>query len=168
MLYIVREGFEGTWHSRYAVYHRENNWARQSLSDQMQFPYESGGLITTPEAAYIRARDGRLFLIGANTVQILQAPGRCEAIAQTSRGKLLASFVGRGVFQLDHGRWDLKAAYPYGPQEGEHWAFLAESNGQIAYATTSIAQSRGGKSFYSGSAALWVLRRGTLERVPLN
>jgi hypothetical protein len=168
MLYIVREGLEGTWHSRYAVYDRENNWARQNLSDKRQFPYEFGGAVTTPDGSYIRARDGRLFLIGTNNVQTLETPGRCEAIAQTSMGKLLASFVQRGIFLLDNGGWQLKAAYPYGPQEGEHWAFLAESNGQIAYATTSVRESQGGRTIYSRPAALWVLRAGKLERLILN
>ena len=168
MLYVVREGLEGIWHSRYAIYDRENNWARQILSEKMQLPYEFGDVVTTHEGAYIRARDGRLFLIGSKNVQILETPGRCEAIAQTSTGKLLASFVDRGIFLLENGRWELKATYPYGPQEGEHWAFLAESNGEIAYATTSVSESQAGTTIYSRPAALWVQRAGKLERVILN
>lgn len=168
MLYVVREGSELDWRSRYAIYDRENNWARQTLPEKMRLPYESGGVVTTPEGAYIRARDGRLFLIGTKHVQILETPGRCEAIAQTSTGKLLASFVDRGIFLLDNGRWELKAAYPYGPQEGERRAFLAAASGQIAYATTSASKRQSGEITYSSPAALWILRAGRLERVMLN
>ncbi len=164
MLYVVREGFEGTWHSRYAVYDREDRWARQSLSEEMEF----GGAITTREGAYVRAKDGRLFVIGPNTVRIIETPGQCEAIAQTSTGRLLASFVDRGIFLLDNDLWDLQAAYPYGQQEGEHWAYLTESDGQIAYATSSVPQLEEGRTVYSGSVALWVQRAGELEQVILN
>jgi len=169
MLYVVREGLEFGWPPpRYAIYDRENNWARQILPEKMRLPYEFDNMFTTPEGAYIRARDGRLFLIGTKNVQILETPGRCEAIAQTSTGKLLASFVDRGIFLLDNGRWEQQAAYPYGPQEGEHRAFLAESNGQIAYATTSVRKRQAGETIYSRPAALWILRAGKLERVILN
>jgi hypothetical protein len=168
MLYVVREGIDTGSPSRYAVYDRENDWARQNLSEKMQFPYEFGGAVTTAGGAYVRATDGRLFQIDSKKVQVLETPGRCEAIAQTSAGKLIASFVDRGIFHLDKGRWELKAAHPYGPQEGRHWAFLAESNGQIAYATTSLPQNQSGKTVYRGSTALWILRAGKLERVALD
>lgn len=164
MLHVVREEPMWIWPSRYAVYDRENNWARQILAEKMEF----GDAVTTPEGAYVRARDGRLFSIGSKKVQILETPGRCEAIAQTSAGRLLASFADRGIFLLDNGRWNLKAAYPYGKEEGEHRAYLAESNGQIAYLTSAMPQSKGDKTVYSGTVALWLLRAGKLERVIVN
>lgn len=168
MLYVVREGSDIGSPRRYAVYNRENNWARQTLAEKMLFPYEFGGLVTTPEGAYVRSQDGRLFLLGPNTVRILDTPGRCEAIARTSAGKLLASFVDRGIYVLDSGRWELKAAYPYAPQEGKHWAFLAESNGDVAYATDSARKHQEGKTIYTRPAVIWVVRAGKLERVMLN
>src|SRR6266404_4035845 len=136
MLYVVREGTEVTPPSKYAVYDRENNWAREGLSEKMDF----GGVVPSTEGVYVRATDGTLFLIRPGNVEIVETPGRCEAIAQTSKGKLLASFVDRGIFVHEDGKWNLRAPYPYGKQEGEHWAYLAESNGQIAYATDSVPQ----------------------------
>ncbi len=125
-----------------------------------------GGVVTTDEGIYVRAEDGSLFLIRSENVQLLETPGRCEAIALTSTGKLLASFADRGIYLFDNREWDLKAPYPYGKQEGEHWAHLAESSGEIAYATSSAPQIQANDRFtYSGSVALWVLRGGKLERI---
>jgi hypothetical protein len=168
MRYVVREGSDIGSPRRYAVYDRENNWARQTLAEKMRFPRELGGLVTTPEGAYVYSQDGRLFMFGPNTVRILETPGRCEAIARTSAGKLLASFVDRGIYVLDSGRWELKAAYPYAPEEGKHWAFLAESNGDIAYATDSARKHQEGKTIYTRPAVIWVVRAGKLARVMLN
>ena len=168
MLYVVAEGIDIGSPRTYAVYDRENNWARQTLAEKMQFPIESGGLVMTAEGAYVRARDGRLFLIVPNSVRLVDSPGRCEAIARTSAGKLLASFVDRGIYLLDDGRWQLKAAYPYGPQQERHWAYLAESNGDIAYATDSAWKYQERQTIYTRPAVIWVLRAGKLERVMLN
>jgi len=154
MLYIVREGLEITPPSKYGVYDRENNWTRQNISEQMDF----GGIVANAEGVYLRAKEGNVFLIRSENVQILEVPGRCEAITRTTTGKLLASFVNQGIFLFDNRKWDLQVPYPYGKDEAEHWAYLAESNGQIAYATTSV----------SGSNALWVQRASKLERIPFD
>jgi len=165
MLYIVREGIEVIPPSEYAVYNREDNWARQNLSEKMDF----GSVVTNAEGAYVRAKDGRLFLIRPESIQILETPGLCEAITKTSTGKLLASFVDQGIFLLDNHAWELRASYPYGKQEGEHWAYLAEANGQIAYVTSSVPQIQANDRFtYSGSVALWFQSAGKLERILLN
>jgi hypothetical protein len=158
MLYIVREG-----PSDYAVYNREQNWIKRNLSEKMDF----GGIVTNREGTYVRAEDGRLFFIGSGIIEVVKIPGFCEAITRTSTGKILASFIDRGIFLLDNGEWNLQVPYPYGKEEGEHWAFLAESNGQIAYGTSCVPHLKADKITYSGSVALWVQLGKTLDRVSI-
>jgi len=164
MSYVVREGLEVIPPSTYAVYDRGNQWARAELPGKIDF----GATVIGDAGVYIRAKDGRLFFAGHDSVDVLATPGMCEAIAQASSGQLVASFVGQGIFVFDHGQWIRKLPYPYSTGEGEHWAYLAESNGQFAYATTSVPHYQSGDKFtYSGSNAIWVQRGERLEQVSL-
>lgn len=162
LLYVVREGIEVTPPSPYAVYDRERNWQRIPLK-AMDF----AEIVATAESVYVRAEDGTLFSLTAGAATAVEIPGKCEAIARTSGGGLLASFKDEGIHALTNDDWQLKAPYPYGPEEGEHWAFLAEDGGAIAYATSSAPQLVGGRPSYSGTTALWVLQGTQLRRVAL-
>jgi len=163
MRYIVQEGTGILPPFEYAVYSREDDWARQDLPTEADF----GDIVTVGEGNYVRMQDGRLFSIRSG-VQLMETPGRCEAIAQTSTGKLIVSFVDQGIFVFDNSKWALSVPYPYDKQEGDHRAYLAES-GQIAYATSSVPQiQRDGRFKNSGSDALWVQVGTKLERVVLN
>jgi hypothetical protein len=75
----------------------------------------------------------------------------------------MASFVGAGVFTLTPEGWTKVLDSPYGPSEGEHWAYLAEKDGVVAYATTSMPTSNGKR--VSGTTALWVAEGGNWVRI---
>ncbi|MFN7997051.1 MAG: hypothetical protein U0Q18_25785 [Bryobacteraceae bacterium] len=164
LFYVVREGLEVIPPSPYSVYNREEKWRAMPLKT-MDFKQ----VIATTEAVYVRASDSTLFEVTANSATPARAPGPCEAIALTSTGRLIASFEGKGIFILTHDDWQQAAPYPYESTEGEHWSRLAEKDGQIAYATTSVPHLAGdsGKRNYSGTTALWMLQGTRLQRVPL-
>jgi hypothetical protein len=127
-------------------------------------------VVGTTRAGYLRTRSGDVFQFDRRGIERIAQPGPCEALARTSEGELLASFVNKGIFQYEAGEWRLKCAYPYGPEEGKHWAFLSEANGRIAFATCAISKLVDvdkGTSSWSGTSAVWVLKGGALERVRL-
>ncbi len=163
LFYIVQEGIEAIPPSPYAVYDREHGWSRTPLKT-MDFGHQ---IVVTPRVAYVRADDGTLFSISSASITPVSAPGPCEAITRTSTGELLASFRNRGIYLFADGEWKLKAKYPYDSNEGEHWAYIAEDAGQVAYATTSVPNliRNSNKFTFSGTDALWVLEGKKLKRV---
>jgi hypothetical protein len=123
-------------------------------------------VLGTGDGVFARSEKGELVRLDDNGAVVLETPGKCEAIAVTSAGKLMASFVGAGVFTLTQEGWTKALDYPYGSSEGEHWADLAEETGVVAYATSSMTiYFSGGKREYSGSTALWVSEGGKWIRI---
>jgi hypothetical protein len=161
LLYVVRLGHEVIPPSPYAVYDSGRAWASMQIAERMDFREAA----LTAEALYVRAQDGRLFAIARGSVRAVPTPGPCEAIARTDSDRLIASFTGRGIFALEGGKWVRRAESPYGPEEGEHWAHLAENRGLLAYATTTVPHLDRPDT---GTVALWLGRGPKLVRVPLN
>jgi hypothetical protein len=147
----------------YAFYWREGNgWSvgRNLPVSQVR------QVLGTADGIFARSDKGELGRLDDNGAALLETPGKCEAIARTSAGKLLASFVGAGVFTLTQEGWTKALDYPYGASEGEHWAQLAEEGGVVAYATTSMpGHLIGNKWEYTGSTALWVSEGANWVRV---
>jgi hypothetical protein len=165
-LYVVRQGFCHLEPCNYAAYWRESEkWLAP-------IPFSSGRVkqvVSTSNGAFVRTAGGELLRIANNTVTVQNAPGLCEAISRASSGKLLASFRGVGVFVLE-GSWVKLFDPPYPSSEGEHWAYLAEDNGTVALATTSISHFKSGtdhERYYTGTDALWMSQSGRLVRVEL-
>ena len=118
-------------------------------------------VVGTSAAGYLLTAKGEVARFDRRGLHLLTPPGRCEALARTSEGHLLASFGSKGIFEYRGDAWTLRCAYPYGPGERKHLAFLAEDRGRIAFATT--ATSRG-----AGTTALWVLKGESLRRISLD
>ncbi|MEO6995357.1 MAG: hypothetical protein ABI273_17255 [Lacunisphaera sp.] len=124
--------------------------------------------VQTDLFGFVRTQDGLVFQIDRDRMIKLDGPGHCEAIALTSRGNVLASFGSLGVFERLGNKWEKRAESPYSPEEGEHWAHLAEAEGEIALATSEVPQLVPGSSdkfVHSGTAGIWITRNGKFERV---
>jgi hypothetical protein len=119
---------------------------------------------------FVRGEKGDLLRVGQNKVTPVEIPAPCEAINSTSQGKLIASFRGAGIFILEKS-WVKLLDYPYPKSEGEHRAYLAESNGMVAFATTAVPQLRLKEHkeewYYTGTDALWVSESNQFVRVNL-
>ena len=165
-LYIVRSGACALPPCNYAAYwYDAGQWhapLRVPISRVSQ-------VVAVSQGAFVRGSNGELLGIDVKTVTLMDIPGPCEAITRTSDGKLLASFRGSGIFVLDKG-WLKLLDDPYNASEGEHWAYLSENNGVIAFATTSVPQLKQGTDnqwYFSGTDALWVSENKKLARVKL-
>ena len=121
----------------------------------------------TDSFGFVRSSGGLLYQVSRNQMTRLAGPGRCDAIAKVSNGNLLASFGSSGIFERVGDQWEKRAASPFGSEEGEHWAHLAESDGEIALATSTVPQLiRGTDKFvYSGTAGIWTASNGVFERI---
>jgi hypothetical protein len=122
--------------------------------------------ITWNDTAYIRTRNGDILRITESEVSVLNAPGFCEAITFTSTGSLLASIRNFGIYEYT-GKWNRRFEYPL--REGdEHWAYLAEANGQVAFATSSMPKlTKDYKPTYTGTTGLWFSPGDKLKRVKI-
>jgi hypothetical protein len=139
----------------YAFYWRSSRGWSEARTLPVRRPSQ---ILGTTDGVFARGDKGELVRLDDDRAVVLETPGTCEAIALTSADKLMASFVGAGVFTLTSGGWAKVLDSPYGPSEGEHWAYLAERDGVIAYATTAMRLD--GKSENPGTTALWLAEGG--------
>ena len=127
-------------------------------------------LVGTATGGYLLTHHRNLVRFDRQGIKTVTQPGVCEAMTATSEGYLLASFVGKGLFEHRGDQWILKCPYPYDEKEGKHWAFITESKGRIAFATgeeSKVVDWDKGTQTWSGTSAVWVLKGNVLERVRL-
>jgi hypothetical protein len=123
-------------------------------------------IVVIRDVAYVLTRNGLIFRVTSSEIAKLDALDDCEAIVATTSGSLLASFRNSGVYEYTDG-WQKRFSSPYSSTEAEHWAYLAESDGQVAFAITSKPQGYGESTKYPGQTTLWVSRGGELKAVPI-
>ena len=157
---VMRLGFCVMQPCNYALYWRSGNGWSEARNLPIARPRQ---VLGTADGIFARGDKDELVRLDDGGAVLLETPGKCEAIARTSADRLMASFVGAGVFTLTPEGWTKVLDSPYGPSEGEHWAYLAEKDGVVAYATTSMPTSNGKR--VSGTTALWVAEGGNWVRI---
>lgn len=68
--------------------------------------------VVTDDSGYVCTRNYVVLKITTLAITKLETPGKCETLATTESGTLLAGFQGKGVYGYTSG-WHLLAAYPY-------------------------------------------------------
>jgi hypothetical protein len=138
----------------YAAYWREANGWKPAIPLPMCCVKQ---VLGTMSEAIVRGENGGLVRITRTEAVALPAPGPIDAVTRASNGRMFASVAGAGIFARDGEHWTKLLDYPDGVAPGEHWAYLAEEHGVVAFATTSVPQLQSNNKFiYSGSTALWV------------
>ena len=130
----------------------------QANSNGIQLEYETFG-----------DASGRplILVMGLGAQMLLWDEGFCEALAVTSDGKLLGAIRGKGIF-IHNRHWEKLLEAPIAEDKGEQWAYLAEYQGEVAYATSSsphILDSSANTWRWSGTTGLWISSEGTLRSV---
>jgi hypothetical protein len=126
-------------------------------------------VITASHGMYVRGDSGELLRLERDAAVSLVTPGPCDAVAGTSDGNLIASFRGAGLFVLTT-RWQKLFDDPSPRVAGERFAYIAEHEGTIAFATSTVPQLKAGSSdrwYESGEVGLWISDGPRLVRVPL-
>jgi hypothetical protein len=122
--------------------------------------------ISLNDTAYIRTRNGEILCVTESGVSALNTPGFCEAITFTSAGSLLASIRNFGIYEYT-GKWHRRFEYPL-QENDEHWAYLAEANGQVAFATSSMPKlTKDYKPSYTGTTGFWFSSDNKLNRIKI-
>jgi len=166
-LILVRKGF--CLRSSCSI--EAHRFASETWQQPISLPV--GSVVQTAqvgELTYVRSSEGELVEIAGNVAGLIPTPGKCEAIAVTSSGRLLASFRDHGVFEHDGSTWTKKFDAPYPRFDGEHWVFLAEEAGSVALATASVSHLKPGTTrewFQTGVDALWVNQGGNFRPIEL-
>lgn len=139
---------------RHAAYWRDANGWGPAIAVPMCCVKQV--LSTTTEAVVV-SESGDLMRITRTEAVVVVTPGPIEAVARTSKGKILVSIAGAGIFTHDGEQWTKLLDYPNDVVPGEHWAYLAEEEGVVAFATTTVPQLQSNNKFtYSGTTSLWV------------
>ena len=165
-LYVVRVGACAIPPCVYKAYWQDSGQWRTPLLLPVGSVEE---VVNASGAIFIRGDKEKLLRVDDDTVRVLSVPGPCESITHTSGGRLLASFRGAGIFMLESD-WTKLFDEPYASTEGEHRAYLAENNGLVAFATTTVHHLKPGatnKWYNTGTNGLWISEGGMLVRVEL-
>lgn len=142
-----------------AVYFTQNGQYQELPNKSGNFFTEN--IVIAKEAAYILTKDRRLLRLTTSEISPIESLGEIESMTVTSSGNLLVSFRNNGIYEYSDG-WHKRFTSPYPPSESEHWAYLSESNGQIALAITSKSQRAG-----NNKTTLWISSGSELKAVPL-
>lgn len=148
-----------------SVYYFDNQW--KQVPNRSGEKYYAEQTVSVGNRGFLRTRQGRLLLVTQTEVTLLESPGVCEALAVTSSGNLLASFVNLRVYEYTN-TWRKLFSSPYPQTEGKHWAYLTESRGQVAFAITAKPQMIGDNQWkYEGQTTLWLSTANELKVLPL-
>jgi hypothetical protein len=166
VLQSIAERFN--WYDRIkgdSVYYRENgHWNCVTNLVPKYFAVEAVG---AGISGYLRAEAGELLEATKVGVRELDAPGRCEALAVSPDGKLIASFEAMGVFELDHGWRRLMKPVRSSPA-GHSVTHLAIQKDQVALAVTPLPfPDKDAGLSYDTRPGLWVSRSNEWEEVSL-
>lgn len=150
------------------IHYFEDSW--KDVTNNCGGLFFAEQVVTVEGKGYIRTVDGELLEVTKDAIVQLRTLGKCEVLATTSSGTLLACFHNVGVYEFKKD-WELRFKTPYPANEGEHWVHLAEGDGQIALSVSPVPQLVAGKNIsdyktvYNSSAALWIFDGQKLENI---
>ena len=87
-------------------------------------------------AGFICTSKGALIKVTSDGLSHVDAPGRCETVARSHAGHLLASVKTRGIYELG-ADWQLRATHPYPSGQGDYWSHLAGDARSVALAISA-------------------------------
>jgi hypothetical protein len=130
--------------------------------------------VTANHQGYIRTHAGEVLGLTKAGITKLDAPGRCEAMARSATGTLLASIRGAGVYELN-GEWRRLLKNPYPDSESEHRVLLTARPGSIALAVSPEIEARSPaavhtsaeKLTYNSYPGIWVSEGRTWRQVSI-
>lgn len=138
-----------------AVYFFENGEWRE-LPNKSGIKFFTKEIVVAKEAAYILTKNDEILMLSASELVPIKTLGKVEAIAAASSGNLLVSFRNDGIYEYAN-EWNKRFSKPYTSSEGEHLAYLTESNGQLAFAISAQPQRNGDSQVrYTGTTTLWI------------
>jgi hypothetical protein len=139
---------------------QDGEWTE--FEDNSGIEFFAKKVISGKNCAYILTEQNELLKLTKSKITLIKSLGEVEAIAATSTGNLLVSFSNNGIYEyIDD--WQKKFTSPYSHDESKHFTYLAESNGQVAIATTSM-RDKNGKN--AGQTMLWISDANELKAVP--
>ena len=155
---------EGDHFKSDTVHYYEGQWNEVPNKTGRSFFTEQ--MVVVRDGAYLLTSNGFILSVTQSEITRLDTQDDCEAIVATTAGSLLASFRNFGIYEYRDG-WQKRFSCPYSSTEADHWSYLAEFDGQVAFAVTSKSQGHGEGTKYRGQTALWVSAANELKHVPI-
>ncbi len=144
------------------VFYFDNGWKEVSGSSQIKF--DATEIISTGNLAYIRTRTGKLLQLNPTQLSVVEIPGFCNAIAISTNGSLVASFLKKGIYIYQLGNWRKLYDYPEVEFDNEHsFVYIAEDNGKIAF-SIDIFQTKS-KDSWKIRPHLWISDKNELKEI---
>jgi hypothetical protein len=147
---------DNNFHSDEVHYFNEK-WQQIPNNSGINFLAESVVSVNDDEA-FILTQDKRLLRINASEINQVSIIGQCDAIASSSRGKLIASFRNMGIYEFENG-WNKKFSAPYPQDNGDYWTYLSENNNRYALTMTPHEKNR--------KARIWVSSGDRLKEIEI-
>ena len=131
-------------------------------------PFLADTWAVTQDAGYICTKKHTLIRVTTQEVSPVKTPGSCETVSSDHEMNLLVSIKTKGIFKYSQDdTWTLLAPSPYPSGDGEYWSFIADSNGQLAFAMEAQpvvdqehSAGRDMKFIQNAPTALWVAKEG--------
>ena len=106
--------------------------------------------------------EGRVLKLEGTKPVDLNFPGKADAIIYSSQGRLLAASAGKGIFELENGRWRQVVEHQYQLSSFDFlYSYLAEHDGQLAYSVRTTSKNAVSND-YEYRSGLWILIDGRL------
>lgn len=146
------------------AYALEGEWTL--IENPSHTVFHVGEVPAPAQSGYLCSKEKEILRITTKRIEKMDPPGPCEAIASTEKNAVLITVKGQGLYEWSENEWTQAAPDPYPKTEGEHYAFLAEQDGVIAYATSSKRDLKY-SSTETGTVALWLSSGSAFQQVDL-
>lgn len=143
----------------------KNRWS-EIISDGIAEDFVTKEIVVGGSCAYGLSFYGTLWKISSVGATKIDLIGEIEAMTTTTSGNLLVSFRDKGIYEYDDG-WQKRFDSPYPAGGPEHRAFLAEGDGQVAFAIESQSSPGMIGSQFMEGAEVWISEANSLQAVPL-
>lgn len=144
---------------------QDGQW--RELRGKSDIRFFTKDIVGSKDSTYILAEDGRLLRLTSSEITPVEVPGEVEAMTVTTARHLIVAIRNKGIYEYSDS-WQKKFSHPYPLPDGEHRSYLAESEGQVAFAITSKAKMVSQEKWENnGRTTLWVSMGTGLREIPL-
>ncbi|MFN0277215.1 MAG: hypothetical protein ACKVRN_01295 [Pyrinomonadaceae bacterium] len=157
------KSYLSTFPSDSVFYQKNGSW--DTLSTETFKSLITKNVVISNDAAFIQSFDDSLFRLSDLQITSIETLGEIDAMTTTTQGNLLVSFRNLGIYEYNNG-WVKKFDCPYPSTEPEHFAQIAEDNGQVALAISAKPFGPGPDFQYLGQTALWISDESKMKRIP--
>lgn len=138
---------------------QDNQW--NEIPNNSGINFFTKKIINGQNSAFILTYRNQLIRVTKNEISLIEPLGKVEAMTTTTKGTLLVSIENNGVYEYDS-RWHKLFDSPYPSDIGEHFSYLTERDGKVAFAINYSSKTKQLPCNIDNSASLWIFDKDSL------